>query len=192
MVAGFAAFGREGKLKNDEVLAGVAATARAFEDRPTGGREFMQDRFPDLDTGCRFWLTKAPVRMYPGFPLPAALPMRDKARLLDCIQYLQPDTNMLYHRVDDEQRPLSVPLLARRLGMHPRECYSFVRRMIAARVMAREKGRLYVNPLYFFRGTRLRQHLFFLFEADLSSVLPAWTVEKFTGTRPDRRFNAYV
>ena len=54
MVTGFAAFGREGKLKNDEVLAGVAATARAFEDRPTGGREFMQDRFPDLDTGCRF------------------------------------------------------------------------------------------------------------------------------------------
>lgn len=179
-------------MKNDELLAGVAAAARAYEDHPTGGREYMQDRFPDVDTGCRFWLTKAPIRMYPGFTLPSGLSHADRSRLLDCVQYLQPETNMLFHRVDDEQRPLSVPLLARRLGMHPRDCYSFVRRMIDARIMARERGRLYINPVYFFRGTRLKQHLFFLFESDLSSVLPAWAVEKFTGTRPNRRFNAYV
>ena len=178
--------------ERDELLAGVAAAGRAWEEFNPEGRQFMQDRFPDVETGCRFWLTKSPVRMYPGFPLPETLKPADKARLLDCLQYLQPETNMLYHRVDDEQRPLGVPGLAKRLGMGVRGCYRFVRRMVEARVMAREQGRLYVNPVYFFRGTRLKSHLFFLFEPDLTCVLPAWTVEKFTGQRPARRFNAYI
>ena len=169
--------------KTDVLLAGVDATSKAPRPFTPKGAEYLQDRFPDVDTGCRFWLTKSPVRLYPGYTLPRCLTSADKGRLLDAVQYLQTDTNMLYHRVDAEQRPLTVPLLARRLGMGTRECYRFVRRMIDAGVMARDRGRLYVNPIYFFRGVRLHSYLFGLFERDLASILPAWTVEKFTGQR---------
>jgi len=179
-------------MNNDNMLANVEDVGKVHVEPLTEGKQFMKDRFPDLEEGCRFWLTKAPVRVYPGYSLPASVSAADKGRVLDCVHYLQPGTNMLFHRVDDEQRPLTVPLLAKRLRISERECYRFVRRMVEARVMARNDGRLYINPVYFFRGVRLKSPLFFLFEADLSAVLPAWTVEKFTGERPKRRFNAYV
>ena len=169
-------------MNNDILLAGVASTSKVPQKYTPHGFEYLEDRFPDVDTGCRFWLTKSPVRIYPGFALPASVSNGDKARLLDCVQYLQTETNMLYYRSDTEQLPLTVPGLAKRLHMHPRECYKFVQRMIDARVMARQDGRLYVNPIYFFRGVRLKSHLFFLFERDLTSVLPGWVVEKFTKT----------
>lgn len=171
------------KLKNDDLLAGIASTGKVPQRRIPRGFEYLEDRFPDVETGCRFWLAKSPVRLYPGFPLPASVSQADKARLLDCAQYLQTETNMLYYRSDTEQLPLSVPGLAKRLHMHPRNCYRFIQRMIDARVMARQDGRLYINPIYFFRGVRLKSHLFFLFERDLTSILPTWTVEKFTGLR---------
>ena len=179
-------------MNKKNILAGVEEAGRARAEPLTEGRQYMRDRFPDVEEGCRFWLTKSPVRIYPGFPLPANVNALDKGRLLDCVQYLQPGTNMLFHRVDDEQRPLTALGLSKRLRISERECYRFLKRMIKNRVIARDEGRLYINPVYFFRGVRLKSTLFFLFEEDLSSVLPAWTVEKFTGERPKRSFNAYV
>ena len=174
----------------DKLITGVSGAIgnSGYREREDGGlilgRDYKKARFPDVETGYRFWLAKEPIRMYPGFPLPHSVRPVDRARMLDCVQYLQAETNMLFYKIGGQDMPIPPATLGRRLGMNQRETYRFLKRMIDAGIMARDEGRLYVNPMYFFRGIRLKSHLFFLFEDDLTRILPAWVVEKFTGQRP--------
>lgn len=163
-----------------ELLYGIADTAEEEPAFVPQGKEYQKLRFPE-ERGYRFWLSKSPIRIYPGCTLPKTLTQAEKGTVLDCVHYMEASTNMLFHRVNGYNKPLSVKQLAERLGKKERQTYSFLKKMYDLRVFACEDGRIYVNPCYFFRGIYLNSHLFFLFETDLASVLPEWVVNRYYG-----------
>ena len=169
------------KIIKNAILYGIADTAERAPERTTLGKEYQNSRY-DEDKGYRFWLSKSPIRMYSGCALPKTLTQAEKGTVYDCAQFLESGSNMLFHRVNGYNKPLTVQHLAKRLGKKERQTYNFLKKMCDLRIFAREDGRIYINPCYFFRGTHLNSHLFFLFEEDLASVLPEWVVKKYYGT----------
>ena len=165
----------------DTLLYGIADTAETAPQRVSTGAEYQEARFHE-DKGYRFWLSKSPIRMYTGCALPKTLTQADKGTVYDCAQFLETGTNMLFRRVNGYHKPLNGAKLAERLGRSERQLRAFLKKMYDLRIFACEDGRIYINPIYFFRGTYLNSHLFFLFELDLASVLPAWVVKKYYGT----------
>lgn len=168
---------------NIETLAGLTEESSLPRPFTPTGQEWLDKRFPSPEKGYKFWLCKSPIRSFVGCDLPDSLTAAEKGHMYECSMLLEPTTNMLFHRVNDVRKPLSVAALGKRIHMSPTQCYRFVKKMIDLRIMAREQGRLYVSPIYFFRGTYLRAHLFHLFEEDLASVLPQWVVDRFNGRR---------
>jgi len=145
------------------------------------GKQHLDDRFPNNEKGYRFWLNKSPIRMYPGWELPKSLTPAEVGYIYRCAMMMETQTNMLKHHVDGRDKPLTMPQLAMRLDMSLNYCYRFVGKMCDMGVMAREDGRIYINPVYFFRGVNLKQHLFFVFEEWIAGLLPHWVVERFYG-----------
>jgi hypothetical protein len=165
---------------NEPLTEGIADAALRREVSQPIGSEWKDKRF-NLNKGYSFWLSRIPVRMFLGCGLPNTLSHSDKGKMYDCALLLQANTNMLFYHSHGEEKPLTVPKLADRLGMSINRCYDFVQHMCDLRVMARDNGRLYINPCYFFRGRYLSWHLYRLFEQDLESVLPDWVVARYNG-----------
>ena len=164
-------------------LAGISEEATTPEPFTPDGAQWLDKRFPSEEQGYKFWLCRSPVRCFTGNALPNTLTASEKGHVYECAMLMETGTNMVVHRVDGVWKPLPVGQLATRLRLSETQCYRFVKRMVDLRIMAREQGRLYLSPIYFFRGTHLRPHLFFLFEEDLSSVLPSWVVDRYYGRR---------
>lgn len=166
-------------IKKDTVTNFIASFAEPVLPR-SEGEKWQSKRFDD-EKGFLFSLGGSPVRMYPGYQLPDKLTHAEVGRLLDCAQYLEPETNMLFYRSDQERKPMKREMLAKRLGISYRQCCRFVQRMEAFKVMHIEDGRLYMCPIYFFRGKYLRYALYSRFKDQLDPVLPAWVVDKYAG-----------
>ena len=167
-------------MREEPFTEGIAGAAAEKEYSAPTGSEWKDKRFR-LDKGYSFWLSAVPVRMFMGCGLPYSLCDSDAGKLYRCALLLQAHTNMLFYHSHGEEKPLTVPKLAAKLGMNTRRCYDFVQRMCDLRIMARDNGRLYINPCYFFRGRHLSWHLYRLFEQDLESVLPDWVVRRYNG-----------
>ena len=146
----------------------------------TEGEQWRSKRFDD-EKGYLFSLGGAPVRMYPGFPLPDEVSHADVGHLLGCLQYLQPETNLLFYRSNVKRKPLTRAMLAKRLGISYRQCSRFIQKMEKLRVIAVEDGGIYICPVYFFRGKHLRYALYARFKDQLDKVLPGWVVDKYNG-----------
>lgn len=168
-------------MKDDALVTeGIAGGAEIKEySRPTGS-EWKDKRF-NLERGYSFWLSAVPVRMFTGCGLPSSVGFSDCGKLYRCSMMMQQHTNMLFYHSHGVDKPLTVEKLAARLGINSQRCYKFVQHMVDLRVMARDDGRLYLNPCYFFRGRHLSWHLYQLFETDLESVLPDWVVRRYNG-----------
>ena len=147
---------------------------------PQQGKEWQDERF-DEELGYHFWLNHTPIRIFPGCQLPKTLNKAEKANLYDCAMMLEAESNMLCYRSDSYYKPLTTAMLAQRLDLSERQTYRFLSRMYELRIMATEQGRIYINPIYFFRGRYLSYHLFHLFEEDLRSILPQWVVDRYDG-----------
>ncbi len=143
------------------------------------GEQWRSKRF--TEKGFLFSLGGSPVRMYPGYSLPRDLTFVEVGRCLSCAQYLEPETNMLFYRSNQERKPLTRAKLAKRLGISYRQCCRFIERMIKYGVMIVEDGRIYVCPIYFFRGHHLRYALYDRFRDQMDKVLPPWVVDRYNG-----------
>ena len=153
-----------------------AEAANYPENRPTRWKEYNFDR----ERGVRYMANvTAAVRMFQ--PLPKELSAAEIGMLLGCLRYLETESNMLYYRSDRVHKAMSVTKLAEKLGKSTGHIYRFITKLCKLRVLAREQGRLYVNPCYFFRGRFLSYHLYRLFKPELSAVLPVWVVERYEG-----------
>ena len=170
-------------MEDITILAGISEEATVPAPFSTDGKQWQDRRFRSEEQGYKFWLCRSPVRCFTGCALPDTLTASEKGHVYECAMLMEAGTNMVVHRVDGVYKPLPVSQLAPRLRLSDTQCYRFLHRMCDLRVMAREQGRLYLSPIYFFRGTYLRPHLFFLFEEDLASLLPQWVVDRFYGRR---------
>ena len=170
---------------NDDIatLVGISEEATTPEPFSPDGQQWLDKRFKSDEHGYKFWLCRSPVRSFTGCALPDTLTASEKGHVYECAMLMETGSNMVVHRVSGVYKPLPVVQLAKRLRLSDTQCYRFLHKMIDLRIMAREQGRLYINPIYFFRGTYLRPHLYRLFETDLSSVLPQWVVDRFDGIR---------
>lgn len=170
------------KSKIDFVMYGIVKTAMA-EQKPkhepgiTGWKEY---NFP-LDKGVRFMTNMtAAIRIYK--PLPDELSAAETGLAVEIVmRFLGNETNMLCYRSDREYIPLRAKKIAKRINKSASHIYRLIAKLCRLRVLAREQGRLYVNPCYFFRGRYLSYHLYYLFKPELSAVLPAWVVKRYEG-----------
>ena len=165
---------------SNTLTEGIAGGAEEKEFIPAYGSEWKDKRF-NLQNGNSFWLSAVPIKMFSGCGLPSSLGFSDCGKLYRCAMLMQQHTNMLFYHSHGVDKPLTVEKLADRLGVNVKYCYSFIQRMVDLRIMAREDGRIYMNPIYFFRGRHLSWHLYQLFETDLDSVLPQWVVDRYNG-----------
>ena len=133
------------------------------------------------EKGYLFSLGGSPVRMYPGYELPKELTPGYIGHCLECTQYLEPETNMLFYRSNQERKPLNREKLAKRLGISYRQCCRFIEKGIKYGIIVVEEGRIYINPIYFFRGKHLRYALYARFRDQLDKVLPSWVVDRYNG-----------
>jgi hypothetical protein len=163
-----------------EQLAGLSETKKEKEHYVPYGKQWQDERF-DEEQGYHFWLNETPVRTFPGCTLPNTVSKWEKGVLLDCAMLMEAGTNMLCRRVDGYYKPLDPKRLSVKIGMSERQTRAFINRMCELRIMAKEDGRIYINPCYFFRGRFLSFHLFSLFETDLRSILPEWVVQRYDG-----------
>lgn len=155
-------------------LAEEAAAENYPENRPTSWKAYNFDR----DRGVRYMANVMNVvRMFE--PLPDEVTAAEKGLLLRVTPFIEAESGMLYYRSDRTHKPLTISKLAARIGISASHTYRLVRRMCAARVLAKEQGRIYVNPCYFFRGRFLNWHLYHLFQPELDRVLPQWVVNKY-------------
>ena len=168
---------------NITTLAGISEETTLPKPFTPQGEQWLDKRFPSQEKGYKFWLCKSPIRCFTGCALPDTLTAAEKGHVYECAMLIETGSNMVAHRVNGVYKPLPVGQLATRLRLSDTQCYRFIKHMIDLRIMAREGGRLYISPIYFFRGTYLRPHLFFLFEEDLSSVLPDWVVQRYYNQR---------
>ena len=175
-----------GKMDLDNVDAAVIADGISdgadvyVPPAPAYGSEWKDKRFR-IDKGYSFWLNASPVKMYPGCELPASVSSADCGKLYRCAMMLQKNTNMLFYHSNGFDKPLTTEKLADKLGINRQRCYMFVQRMCDMHIMARESGRLYINPIFFFRGRHLSYSLYQMFQEDLDSVLPQWVIDRFNG-----------
>lgn len=119
------------------------------------------------------------VRMYN--PVPDEVTAAEKGLLLRVMPFIEAESGMLYYRSDRIHKPLTVCKLAAKLGISASHTYRLVRRLCNVRVLAKESGRLYINPCYFFRGRYLSHHLYTLFKPELDAVLPEWVIQAYDG-----------
>ena len=167
------------KKEKDIVLYGLADGGEA--EYKTDGNEWKDRRF-SKDNGYSFWRTVSAVRFFPnGNELPKDITAIDCGYMYRCASILQSGTNMLVRHYHGYDKPMSTEKLADYLGISVRRCYAFTKRMCDRGIMKREKGKLYINPLYFIRGRYLTWQLYTLFQKDLDSMLPQWVVGRFNG-----------
>jgi predicted transcriptional regulator len=166
--------------KKDYLTIGIASTAEAEPPESKSHGELWKDR-RFTQQGYLFWLNAAPIRSYPGYALPDTLTATETGRCYQCALMLEKETNMIFHKVNGVNKPLSIKQLANRLKLSERQCYRFIQRMIELRIMKKEQGRIYINPCYFFRGRYLSYHLYELFKPELQAVLPKWVTDRYEG-----------
>ena len=167
------------KDRINAIMAEILRNAQSdqfTENRPVSWKEYNFDR----ERGVRFMANvTAAVRMFE--PLPDEVSAGETGLMLRCTKFLESESNMLCYRSNTEYKPLNASKLAKKLNMSTSHIYRFIHRMCRLRVMAKEKNRLYLNPVYFFRGRYLSWHLYKLFEPELQTKLPAWVVGRFEG-----------
>lgn len=135
----------------------------------------------DTDKGVRYLANMTTViRIYT--PLPDELTAAETGLTAEIVmRFLGNETNMLCYRSDRDYIPLTAKKIALRINKSASHIYRLIAKLCKLRVMAREQGRLYINPCYFFRGRYLSYHLYHLFKPELSAVLPSWVVERYEG-----------
>ncbi len=164
------------RKKKSEIITEFIASLCEKENHKSLGEQWKQKRFSEK--GYTFWADTAfPVRIY--CELPKELTNIEKGRCLECTQWLEVGTNMLYYRSNNIHKPLTIRSLAKRLNISERQCQRFIKRMLETRVIAREQGKLFMNPCYFVRGKYLNYHLYQLFKRELDQVLPQWVVARY-------------
>ena len=164
-------------MKKANPLEYMLSLSEVEPDNAPPGRHWQDKRF--TENGYLFWLNANPIRMYPGYSLPDELTMAEIGRCLECAALLEKGTNMLCHKVNGHYKALSMNMLAKRLGVCRRQCYRFVQKMIDTRVMVKVDRKLFMNPIYFFRGRYLSFYLYGLFKEELDRVLPKWVIERY-------------
>ena len=151
-----------------------AEIAHYPENRPAGWKDYNLN----VEKGFRYMANNTTViRM--NEPLPNTLSAGEVGMMLDCARFLEPESNMIYYRSDRIHKAMTIRKLAAALGMSVSHVYRFVSRMCRLRVMAKEEHRLYINPIYFFRGRYLSYHLYSLFKPEMQAILPAWVVKRY-------------
>lgn len=160
-------------------LTGLAEPTNTKQTKKSEGETWKDRRF--TKKGYLFQPSLTPVLMFPGYDLPKELTNTEVGRCLTCAYYLEPETNMLFYRSNQEHKPLKRERLAKRLGISYRQCCRFIQRMVDYNVMAVEEGRIYICPVYFFRGKHIRYALYSRFKDQLDKALPQWVIDRFNG-----------
>ena len=166
----------------DDVLAdGIAGRAEQRDTNRRSGMSWKRYRF-NLENGYSFFLGAAAVRYFPGgWELPKDITPADCGHMYRVAALLQPGTNMIIKHHKNYDRPITVLQLADELGISADHCKKFLLRMMHRRIIKKQDGHYYVNPIFFIRGRYLTWGLYHLFQEDLDPFLPDWVIDRFNG-----------
>jgi len=130
---------------------------------------------------------KGGARMFNEVPFPAAMSMIDRGRMATLAKHIWSNTNMLGYRGHGGVRPYSSSRIGELVGLSPEQSERFLKRMEGLEIVKsikvpfgdRVEVQYYINPLYFFSGSRLSLNLYALFHEELEKHLPGWVKEEF-------------
>lgn len=143
----------------------------------------------DENAGYLFWRNKQAVRIFPDILYPPGVTEADEAHLLKLAHQIYSTTNMLCYRGNKNvMKPLQPKQMSYVLGICERNTHLFLKRMCEFGIMARvvvdveekKETQYYMNPIYFFSGTRLSLNLYLIFRRQLDRYIPAWVREMFS------------
>jgi hypothetical protein len=164
---------------------------RVLVDNDTGevlSEKTLEYNLFDDETGYLFWKNKDNIRMFPGIILPKGLNDSDKSNLITLSHSLLKNANMIAYRgYQNDIKPMTIEQMAEECELKPKTMYALIRRAIDLGVMARvtvmcgnlKETQFYMNPIYFFTGSRINLNLYLLFRKQLDRYLPDWVKEKF-------------
>lgn len=143
-----------------------------------------KEKVSDLinEAGYKLPWNKASARMFSEVSFPSEMSDAEIGKMARLAKLMIADSNMLGYRTRKGIKPYTEEELVELLGLSPRRGKEFLEKMIRLKVMAvieRHIGELrvrefYINPAYFFSGTRISLNLYLLFRESLDSLLPSW------------------
>lgn len=145
----------------------------------------------DDDKGYLFWARKSFAKSFIDVPYPKEMSKLDIANMSILAKHMWSNTNMLGYRGNGGARPYDIPMIAKAIDLKQRQTYAFIKKMMDLGLMARvdiktDSGietQYYINPIYFFSGSRIPLSLYLIFRQQLDSVLPGWVRDRFAVDR---------
>ena len=141
----------------------------------------------DDDKGYLFWARKSFAKSFIDVDYPKAMSKMDIANISILSKHMWSNTNMIGYRGSGGAKPYDVLMIGKAVDLKQRQTYSFIKKMMDLGLMARvdiktDSGietQYYINPIYFFSGSRIPLSLYLIFRQQLDSVLPGWVRDRF-------------
>jgi len=147
----------------------------------------------DEEKGYLWKPQKGSSRMFHEVPFPEGMSMIDRGRMVTLAKHIWSKTNILGYRGHGGFRPYSVKQIGDLINLTEEQAERFLKRMqkiemvkpVSVPFGERNEIQYYVNPLYFFSGSRLSLNLYALFYVELERHLPGWVKEEFAKAKPE-------
>lgn len=141
----------------------------------------------DDERGYLFWRNRAATKSFEGMDLPNDLKDYEVAKLYRLSKRIYKNSNMIMYRSGNVMKAMQIDHVAKYLNMSDRQVKTFMRNMIARKIIARVEVKIsndvqvqyYMNPMFFFSGKWLNVNLYLLFKKELDCYLPSWVIDRF-------------
>lgn len=149
-------------------------------------KKYVDSKF-DEENGYLFWNRKSHNKIYHDIKFPPDLNWKDKGRLHELSLHIWSNTNILAYRGNGGVKPYNLEQIGDIIELKDRQLRSFMHKMIKNIIIAKSDLFLgdnklehyYMNPVYFFSGSRIPLNLYIIFKQSLDYHLPEWVVNKF-------------
>lgn len=147
---------------------------------------FFPPKF-DPDKGYLFWTHSSGARVFSNVPYPNGMSKADIGNLAILGKNIWSKTNLLGKKKRGDVHPYSVKEIGEILDLSEEQAERFLKRAFKFGVIKPipvpfgdcVEIQYYMNPLYYFAGSRLSPNLYLLFRKELDAHLQPWVKEEF-------------
>lgn len=178
------------KPKMNQLLKETVATTKNLSTGQVMKTEtrsmFISPQF-DEERGYLWWNQKEHSKSFKTVPFPDEMSMIDRGRMATLAKCILGKSNMLGYKGHGGLRPYVVEQIAKIIKTDVKQAQRFLTRMEKLRIIKlisvpfgeRTEIQIYVNPVYFFAGSRLSLNLYLLFQDEMKHHVPDWVKDEF-------------
>lgn len=148
--------------------------------------KFVNAQF-DEGKGYLFWSRKNHNKIYHDIDFPEQISDNELGKLFKLSQYIYSNTNLLAYRGNGGVKPYDIVDISKVINLNEKRTKLFMQKMVKYKIIAKvniefgEKSDIhyYLNPVYFFSGSRIPLNLYLIFRNELDNILPEWVRLKY-------------